>query len=60
MVEYICLNWRNIMIGKCGACYEFKEVNYCSFCKTDLCVDCKNNPPKRFIAAVKKRLGIDK
>lgn len=44
----------------CGACGYLKETRYCKLCKTELCEACKNNPPKRFIAAVKKMLGTDK
>jgi len=43
----------------CGACKKLRECRYCSICKTFLCEACKNNPPKRFVAMVKRILNHD-
>ena len=47
------------MTEVCYICGGTDTVKYCSWCEEYLCVNCKNNPPKRLVAFLKKKLGIE-
>ena len=40
---------------KCVICNSELDIKYCSMCEEYLCGKCKNNPPKRLIAMLKKK-----
>ena len=40
---------------KCSICNSTNDVEYCSMCEEYLCKSCKNNPPKRLVAMLKKK-----
>ena len=42
-------------LTNCYICGGVDDVNLCEMCGVDLCVHCKNNPPKRLIGFLKKK-----
>lgn len=49
------IRWTVHKMNKCSICGSELDINYCSICEEYLCDKCKNNPPKRLVAMLKKK-----